>query len=109
MPAPCVFCVMLCALISSSCKGEDEGEGPYKARDYFRARFKILRPIPRPLLYGRATVCGVSSGARSADAMAVKFLRSGQKWCCPAWLFTKTIHVKRFLVQENERSEERRV
>ena len=40
---------MLCALISSSCKGEDEGEGPYKARDYFRARFKILRPHTAPL------------------------------------------------------------
>src|ERR1035437_2685556 len=35
-------------------------------------------------------------------AMAVKFLRSGQKWCCPAGVLTKTFHVKRFLVQENE-------
>jgi hypothetical protein len=34
--------------------------------------------------------------------VAVKFLRSGQKWCYLARLFTKTFHVKRFLVQEKK-------
>ena len=35
-------------------------------------------------------------------AMPVKFLRSGRIWCCAAGVFTKTFHVKRFLVQEIE-------
>ena len=38
------------ALIPSPWKGEDEGEGPCAARDFSRARFKILRPsVIRPI------------------------------------------------------------
>jgi hypothetical protein len=47
----------LCIPISSPFKGEDEGEGPFTARDSLRARFKILplpanaspKPVPLPL------------------------------------------------------------
>src|SRR5208283_3727858 len=41
--ALCITCSPL--YFSCPCKGEDEGEGPYTARDFFRARFTIP-PLP---------------------------------------------------------------
>ena len=47
--------------VSSPCKGEETGEGPYTARDSFRARFKILRPsLPCRFSFGLFLLASVS-------------------------------------------------
>ena len=71
MLAPRIFRVMLCELISSPCQGEDAGEGPCAARDFFAARLGILRSHSSPARFFNlcviaTRVCG--AGAKKSWA-----------------------------------------
>jgi|SRR5208282_2827216 len=59
MLAPRIVPVMLCGLISSPCKGEDEGEGPCTARYSARDSRFCLRILYPPACY----LCVIPSGA----------------------------------------------
>ena len=74
-----------------------------KAGRRWRAR-PLLRARGLLILASRANGQEVTPApnVEQAGAMPVIFFKRGRKWLGAAGVFTKTFHVKRFLVQENE-------